>query len=125
MKALADLLAENPDRPKIWVIYNLLIKFISQYRKLGPVFKVLGSHFKKMNLDKLLEDICPLIKDALEKKNQQLAVERKAEATGKSIEDIMNNFNPENIDYKEETSPEDLNTDGERKDFKNMIKNQL
>lgn len=76
-----------------------------------------------MNLDKLLEDIRPLIKDALEKKNQQLAVERKAEATGKSIEDIMNNFNPENIDDKEETSPEDLNTDGERKDFKNMIKN--
>jgi hypothetical protein len=31
-----------------------------------------------MNLDKLLEDIRPLIKDALEKKNQLLAVERKA-----------------------------------------------
>ena len=29
MKALADLLAENPDKPKIWVIYKLHIKFIS------------------------------------------------------------------------------------------------
>jgi hypothetical protein len=29
MKALADLLAENPDRLKIWVIYNQQIKFIS------------------------------------------------------------------------------------------------
>jgi len=54
---------------------------------------VLDSHFKKMHLDKLIEDIRPLIMNALDKKNQRLSFERKAEATGKSIEDIMNNFN--------------------------------
>jgi hypothetical protein len=76
-----------------------------------------------MNLNKLLEDIRPFIKDAFEKKNHQLAVERKAEATGKRIEDIMNNFDEDNIDGKEETILEDLNADRESKDFKKMIKN--
>ena len=53
---------------------------------------MLGSHFKKLNLDRLLNDIRPLIKNALDKKNWDLAFERKAEATGKSIEDLMNEF---------------------------------
>lgn len=54
MKALGDLLAENPDKPKIWIIWKFYLKFISQYRKLGPVFKVLESHFKSLHLDKII-----------------------------------------------------------------------
>ena len=53
---------------------------------------MLGSHFKKLNLDRLLNDIRTLIKNALDKKNWDLTFERKAEATGKSIEDLMNEF---------------------------------
>lgn len=107
MRELAILLAENPDKPKIWIIYQLHLRFISQYRKLGPVFKVLDSHFKKMHLDKLIEDIRPLIMNALDKKNQRLSFERKAEATGKSIEDIMNNFNGDKDHQEVETDSED------------------
>ena len=107
MKVFADLLAENPYKPKIWIIYEFYLKFISQYRKLGPIFRVLGSHFKKLNLDRLLNDIRPLVKSAVDQGNQRLSLKRKAEVTGKSIEDIMNDFNGDKDDYVGETDPED------------------
>lgn len=68
---------------------------------------MLGSHFKKMHLDKLLEDLRPLIKNALDNKIQRLAFDRKAEATGKSIEDLMNDFNGDKDHEEVETDPED------------------
>ena len=107
MNALANLLTDNPDKPKIWIIYQLHLMFISQYRKLGPVFRVLASHFKKTNLDRIVEDIRPLIKTAIDKKNRELAFGRKAEATGRSIEDVMNDFNGDKDNEEVETDPED------------------
>jgi hypothetical protein len=74
-----------------------------------------------LHLEKLLKDINPLIKNASNQANQKLAFLRKAEATGRSIKDVMNDIELGKDHEEIETDPEDNESDRAKSDFNKMV----